>query len=146
MLDNLMTALDLEPGKAFDKYDRQSLFVKKLARMALKYNALILLVAHKRKNNFSSNENDEISGSGDISNLATITIAYEKDKELLPDQRRLKVSKNRLFGKTQTKGYVLDYDEKSKRIYGLGDDLGFDYGWDQSMDQFIDIESEEVPF
>lgn len=146
MLDNLMTALDLEPGKAFDKYDRQSLFVKKLARMALKYNALILLVAHKRKNNFSTNENDEISGSGDISNLATITIAYEKDKELLPEQRRLKVSKNRLFGKTETKGYILDYDEKSKRIYGQGDDLGFDYGWDQSVDQFIDIGSEEVPF
>ena len=144
LLDNLMTALDLEPGKAFDKYDKQSLFVKKLARMALKYNVLILLVAHKRKNNFSTNENDEISGSGDISNLATITIAYEKDKELLSEQRRLKVSKNRLFGKTQTEGYVLDYDEKSKRIYGEGDDLGFDYGWDQS--EFIDIGSEEVPF
>ncbi len=146
LLDNLMTALDLEPGKAYDKYDRQSLFVKKLSRMALKYNVLILLVAHKRKNNFSTNENDEISGSGDISNLATITIAYEKDKELLPEQRRLKVSKNRLFGKTETKGYILDYDEKSKRIYGQGDDLGFDYGWDQSVDQFIDIGSEEVPF
>ena len=144
LLDNLMTALDLEPGKAYDKYDKQSLFVKKLSRMALKYNVLILLVAHKRKNNFSMNENDEISGSGDISNLATITIAYEKDKELLPEQRRLKVSKNRLFGKTETKGYILDYDEKSKRIYGQGDDLGFDYGWDQS--EFIDIGSEEVPF
>ena len=130
LLDNLMTALDLEPGQAFDKYDRQSVFVKKLTRMALKYNVLILLVAHKRKNNFSTNENDEISGSGDISNLATVTIAYEKDKELQEGQRRLKVSKNRLFGRVETKGYVLDFDEKSKRIYGPGDDLCVDYGWD----------------
>ena len=130
LLDNLMTALDLEPGKAFDKYDRQSLFVKKLARIALKYNALILLVAHKRKNNFTVNENDEISGSSDISNLATITIAYEKDKDLHPEQRLLKVSKNRLFGKVETEGYILDYDEKSKRIYGQGDDLHVEYGWD----------------
>lgn len=130
LLDNLMTALDLEQGTAFDKYDRQSLFVKKLSRIALKYNVLILLVAHKRKNNFTANENDEISGSGDISNLATITIAYEKGKDLHPGQRLLKVSKNRLFGKTETKGFVLDYDEKSKRIYGDGDELGVDYGWD----------------
>lgn len=145
LLDNLMTALDLESGTAFDKYDRQSLFVKKLARIALKYNVLVLLVAHKRKNNFTTNENDEISGSGDISNLATITIAYEKGKDLHPWQRLLKVSKNRLFGKTETKGYVLDYDEKSKRIYGDGDDLGVDYGWDKSADGFVDI-NEETPF
>ncbi len=147
LLDNLMTALDLEPGKAFDKYDRQSLFVKKLARMALKYNVLILLVAHKRKNNFSTNENDEISGSGDISNLATITIAYEKDKELLPGQRRLKVSKNRLFGRVKTEGYVVEYDEKSKRIYGAKGELGVDYGWDKEMDGFMQMDMEEdCPF
>lgn len=146
LLDNLMTALDLEPGKAFDKYDKQSLFVKKLARMALKYNALILLVAHKRKNNFSSNENDEISGSGDISNLATVTIAYEKDKNLRPNQRRLKVSKNRLFGKVETEGYVMDYDEKSKRIYGAGDDLHVDYGWNEESNGFILADNMEIPF
>lgn len=145
LLDNLMTALDLEQGTAFDKYDRQSLFVKKLSRIALKYNVLILLVAHKRKNNFTTNENDEISGSGDISNLATITIAYEKGKDLHPGQRLLKVSKNRLFGKTETKGFVLDYDEKSKRIYGDGDDLGIDYGWDKNNDSWVEWEL-ETPF
>lgn len=145
LLDNLMTALDLEQGTAFDKYDRQSLFVKKLSRIALRYNVLILLVAHKRKNNFTTNENDEISGSGDISNLATITIAYEKGKDLHPGQRLLKVSKNRLFGKTETKGFVLDYDEKSKRIYGDGDDLGIDYGWDKNNDSWVEWEL-ETPF
>ena len=115
--------------------------------MALKYNVLILLVAHKRKNNFSTNENDEISGSGDISNLATITIAYEKDKELLPGQRRLKVSKNRLFGRVKTEGYVVEYDEKSKRIYDTKSELGVDYGWDKEMDGFMQMDMEEdCPF
>lgn len=145
LLDNLMTAIDLESTFGSDKYERQSLFVKKLARIALRHNVLILLVAHKRKNNFSTNENDEISGSGDISNLATITIAYEKNNEIDPSQRLCKVSKNRLFGKTETKGYILDYDEKSKRIYGQGDDLYVDYGWNKGSDGFVPI-NEETPF
>ncbi len=145
MLDNLMTAIDLESTFGSDKYERQSLFVKKLARIALRHNVLILLVAHKRKNNFSTNENDEISGSGDISNLATITIAYEKNNEIEQSQRLCKVSKNRLFGKTETKGYILDYDDKSKRIYGQGDDLYVDYGWNKNDGGFTSI-NEETPF
>lgn len=145
LLDNLMTAIDLEATSGSDKYERQGLFVKKLARLATRHNALILLVAHKRKNNFSTNENDEISGSSDISNLAMVTIAYEKSNEIEQSQRLLKVSKNRLFGKTETNGYILDYDEKSKRIYGQGDDLYVDYGWNKSNDGFSAI-NEETPF
>lgn len=146
LLDNLMTALDFEDVSACDKYDKQSLFVKRLARMARKHNALILLVAHKRKNNFSANENDEISGSGDISNLASITIAYEKDRELGSSQRRLKVSKNRLFGKTETGGYIMEFDEKSKRIYGQGDDLDYDFGWDENDGWISCPDDMEIPF
>ena len=143
-----MTAIDLETTSSSDKYEKQSLFVKKLARLALKHNILILLVAHKRKNNFSVNENDEISGSGDISNLATITIAYEKDNsgDILESQRLCKISKNRLFGKTDTKGFVLDYDEKSKRITGDGDSLFVEYSWNVNKDQFYEIEDEITPF
>lgn len=145
LLDNLMTALDLEPSRAYDKYEKQSVFVKKLARLSLKHNALILLVAHKRKNNFSSNENDEVSGSGDISNLATITISYDKDSELPPWQRRLKVSKNRLFGKVETTGYIVEYDEKSKRIYADIDNYHIDYGWNRNTEKLSKYQ-EETPF
>lgn len=145
LLDNLMTAIDLETTSGSDKYERQGLFVKKLARLATRHNALILLVAHKRKNNFSTNENDEISGSSDISNLAMVTIAYDDDKDIGQSQRLLKVSKNRLFGKTETKGYILDYDEKSKRIYGQGDDLYVDYGWNKNDDGFESVNT-ETPF
>ena len=145
LLDNLMTAIDLEVGQNSDKYERQSVFVKKLSRLALRYNLIIILVAHKRKNNFSTNENDEISGSGDITNLALITIAYEKNKELSSDQRLCKVSKNRLFGKVNTDGWILEFNEKSKRIYGAGDDVNVDYGWNTQNDGFSEAE-EETPF
>ena len=148
LIDNLMTALDLENVQSFDKYDKQSMFVKKLARIALKYNVLIILVAHKRKNNFSTNENDEISGSGDISNLATLTLVYEKSKDIDESERLLKVSKNRLFGKLETSGWLMKYDEVSKRIYGSNDDVNIDYGWIKS-DGFdaVDEDKEwEVPF
>jgi len=146
LLDNLMTAIDLEESSSSDKYEKQSLFVKKLARVALRHNVLIILVAHKRKNNFSTNENDEISGSGDISNLATITIAYEKDSDLEPSQRLCKISKNRLFGKTYTKGYILEYDDKSKRIYGQGDNLHIEYSWNKGVVDGFVLNEVETPF
>lgn len=145
LLDNLMTAIDLEVGQNSDKYERQSEFVKRLSRLALRYNLIIILVAHKRKNNFSTNENDEVSGSGDIANLALITIAYEKNKDLSSDQRLCKVSKNRLFGKVNTDGWILEFNEKSKRIYGAGDDVNVDYGWNKQNDGFYEAE-EETPF
>jgi len=145
LIDNLMTAIDLDVTHYADKYEKQSIFMKKLARIALRYDVLILLVAHKRKNNFSTNENDEVSGAGDITNLATVTISYGKDSELSSSQRRLRVSKNRLFGKINTAGYVLDYDERSKRIYGIQDDVNKQLGWDKS-DGFVDVENLEIPF
>ena len=145
LLDNLMTAIDLETISGTDKYEKQSMFVKKLARLALRHNVLILLVAHKRKNNFTQDENDEVSGSGDIPNLATITISYERNKDLEENQRLGKISKNRLFGKVNTKGYVLNYDERSKRIYGEGDNLNVEYGWNKA-DQGFYFSDEESPF
>jgi len=137
LLDNLMTAIDLEKNDGSDKYEKQSQFIKKLSRLALRHNAIILLVAHKRKNNFTTDENDEISGSGDIANLALLTIAYEKSEKIDESQRLLKVSKNRLFGKTYTKGYTLDYDPKSKRIFGECDDKDKEYGWDIDITEMV---------
>lgn len=134
LIDNLMTALDLDSGKLTDKYEKQSMFVKKMTRIALNHNVLILLVAHKRKNNFSANENDEIAGSSDIVNLGMLTLSYDTGDKIEENQRLLKVTKNRLFGKVENQGYILDYDEKSKRIYGEGDDLNFDYGWNRESD------------
>lgn len=133
ILDNLMTAIDLEPVKGDDKYERQSKFVKKLATIGRKYNVLILLVAHKRKTGAiaETDENDAVSGSADITNLALITLTYCKDKELDESERLLKVSKNRLFGRVFKQGWVMSYDEKSRRVYRQGDDPNFEVGWSE---------------
>ena len=151
LIDNLMTALDLDAKEKSDKYEQQSIFVKKLARLALKYKALILLVAHKRKNNFGGSEMDNVSGSGDITNLATITLSYGRGKkdEMDETQRALRLVKNRLFGKVKFDGWVLDFDEASKRIYDTEKELNFDYGWKKEHgDGFIEAseEEEDCPF
>ena len=62
LIDNLMTAIDLDADGSAEKYDRQSRFVKKLARLAMQYEVLILLVAHRRKNGFAGDANDEVRG------------------------------------------------------------------------------------
>lgn len=130
LIDNLMTAIELEEKHGSDKYERQANFVKKLARLAQAYNVLILLVAHKRKNNFSMNGNDEISGASEIANLAMLTMAYEKNNEIEPEQRLLKIMKNRLSGKVNTEGWTVDYEPKSKRIYQYGyDSPNYDLSW-----------------
>lgn len=145
LIDNLMTAIDLDAEKGSDKYEKQSIFMKKLARIALRFNVLVLLVAHKRKNNFSTNENDEVSGAGDITNLSTLVIGYSKDNTLEDGMRRITISKNRLFGKVNSKGYIVMYDERSKRIYGQSDNLNEEYAW-CSKDGFFDVDQLDIPF
>lgn len=147
LLDNLMIGLDLETFTESNKYDRQGKFVKRLTRIAVTYNVLIILVAHYRKNNGSANGNDEVAGSSDITNLCGITLMYEADKDISPDQRLLKVWKNRLFGIKNTKGWVMDYDAKSKRIYGQHDDMNREFGWAKEIKtEFEDINLDEIPF
>lgn len=130
LIDNLMTALDLDISHESDKYERQSRFVKKLMAIAVKYKVLIILVAHKRKNNLSKNANDEVSGSSDITNLASVTLSYGKIEETDENQRELSITKNRLFGKTGS--WIMNYDERSKRVYGDKDDKDREYSWNKT--------------
>lgn len=153
LIDNLMTAMYIDDVRGSDKYDIQGKFVRKLTKIAMKYEVVILLVAHRRKNSFGTDSNDEISGSADITNLAGLVMSYDRptsdeiDKGYMTeDQRRLIVSKNRLFGKVNLKGFVLNYDEKSKRIYGLGDDSNSIMGWETDEDGFTEIDQMEIPF
>lgn len=139
LLDNLMTALDLTTQQNTDKYERQSYFVKRLASIARRYNACIILVAHRRKSSGfdSPDSNDEISGSGDITNLAGVVLSYDRlSKRDLEEfrgtdkDRKLIIAKERLFGNVDFNGIILHYEMLSKRIYGDGDDEAEDYGWD----------------
>lgn len=153
LLDNLMTAMYLDENRGSDKYDQQGRFVRQLTRIALRHNVLILLVAHRRKNSFTTDANDEISGSGDITNLASVTLSYDRmSKEELREgigtesQRKLIIAKNRLFGKINLKGILLEYEEKSKRIYQENQGCIWELGWNR--DGFVDCEqiNMENPF
>lgn len=155
LVDNLMTAMYIDERSGTDKYDWQGRFVRELAAIAVQFDVLILLVAHRRKNAFGGDANDEVSGSGDITNLAGITLGYDRGTKdevekglMLEDQRKLIVAKNRLFGKTNAAGFILSYDEKSKRIYGKRDDVNRRFGWETEYDpaggfEYADM---EIPF
>lgn len=152
LLDNLMTAMYLDESRGTDKYDQQGRFVRSLTRIALEFNVIILLVAHRRKNSFSTDANDEISGSGDITNLASVTLSYDRlNSDDIKNgigteyDRKLILAKNRLFGKTDFNGIILEYDEKSKRIYEKGSYCNWRFGWEK--DEFhATTEHDEIPF
>lgn len=155
LIDNLMTAMYIDEQQGTDKYDRQGRFVRELTKIAIRYDVLILLVAHRRKNVSFADANDEISGSGDITNLAGITLSYDRgDKKteidtglMTEEQRKLIVAKNRLFGKLDLNGIIIDYDEKSKRVYGPRDDVNMQFGWDKSDGfEYVGDLDLEIPF
>ena len=157
LIDNLMTAMYLNETRTTDKYDRQGRFVRRLARMASKYNILILLVAHKRKNSFTTDANDEVSGSADITNLASVVISYDRgandeiNKGIMEEsQRKLILSKNRLFGDLDYKGIILSYDRRSTRVYddSEGRDSGLyrEYSWKEHDEWKLAVEDQDLPF
>ena len=155
LIDNLMTALDLEATIGTDKYDCQSRFMKKLAKLAVNYNVLILIVAHKRKDTRFTETNDNVSGSADVVNLASIVMSYERNKDIDDSQRLLKITKNRLYGTLNTNGIVLEYDSVSKRIYKTEKELERRYEWEMGFTEDAELEvapfgnsflHEEVPF
>lgn len=145
LLDNLMTAMIMDTTEGSNEYAKQTDFVNKLRVIAVRYDVMIILIAHMRKNNFEKSSNDEVAGSSNITNLAMLTISYERgNSEMQEDQRLIRLLKNRLFGKLNFDGIPVDYDEKSKRIYGQGDDLDFDYGFDPNSDGFMEMQEEMV--
>ena len=129
LLDNLMTAM--QDDTANDFYRQQSVFVRELATMARKYNVCIFLVAHPRKSNLNDFRNDDVSGSGNITNLASMVLQYGDPRdENDPGDRILRVTKDRLTGYTNYKGIPLWFQESSKRISEVEGEFNWMYSWD----------------
>lgn len=143
LLDNLMTALDLVASSELmlNKYEAQAHFVRTLASMARKYNVAIILIAHKRKNNGTSIDmNDEISGSSDITNYASMIISYGKytQSELekgiaTSNDRKMAVSKERFKGKTVF-DCKLGFEPSSKRIFSPAKIPDVTFEWEEEKD------------
>lgn len=142
LIDNLMTAITCNVNE--NLYRQQSEFVGKLARISKAYNMVIMLVAHPRK---SSNEfdNDDVSGSADITNRVDVVMSYDKDsKRKQSDLRVLKVTKNRINGKVED--IDLYFSEYSKRISDTPNDFTKDYLKTDGFIQLSEQTLEEIPF
>ena len=144
-VDNLMTAMDTVTEQS-NLYLAQSNFVGELKKIAVKYDVAIILVAHPRKNgaNESGFDNDDVSGSGDITNKVDIVMSYGRASEGADHNSELVISKNRLAG-TLRMGkdkILLNYSAKTKRVTGMRE-LNKHYGWEKGTAQPVEI---DVPF
>ena len=141
VLDNLMTALEANTNETL--YRKQSEFVGKLAKIAKAYEVVIVLVAHPRKTTGNREfDNDEVSGSADITNRVDIVMSYDKDTKRGDNLRVLKITKNRLSGRL--KSFDLFFSEDSKRI--SDNEQSFDWKYLPANNQFIDADDDEIPY
>ena len=157
VLDNLMM-IDLESNE-YEALKKQKEFVLRLKRFASKYSVIIHLIAHPRKTDLIKRLTKmDVSGSGDITNLADYVIAIHRvtpaEKEPMLDKSGkvqqegcpydtiLDLFKNRPLGH-QDKVIGLNFDMKSKRMYGTTDDLNKQYAWNEEIEgvteEFIEI-------
>lgn len=150
-IDNLMTAM--EDNISADLNRQQTAFVRNLTQIAKRFNVLIFLVAHPKKNqtgkyNFT---NDDVAGSSNITNLVDVVLRYDlppkKDEEndTPKPQRVLQVFKNRLTGKLCLDGIGLYYQESSRRISEDNHTFDWALGWENATD-FKSAEELEIPF
>lgn len=147
LIDNLMTAMEEGADTNEALYRKQSGFVGKLAKMARRLKIIIILIAHPRKSNGVEISNDDVSGSADITNKASIVLSYSRithnGEEPDPTVRSLTVTKNRLTGRLgTTKVY---FTEDSKRISGSSIDTGKKYIEEDFRNSKPD-DMEEIPF
>lgn len=140
-IDNLMTAM--ETVQENDQlYLAQSNFVGKLKKIAVKYDVVVILVAHPRKTKLEF-DNDDVAGSADITNKADVVMSYQRVENDDSCDSTLSITKNRLFGKYANKenAIKLFYSEKTKRIFPYGQ-YPKRYGWEKG---FTPIMEEELP-
>jgi twinkle protein len=162
ILDNLMK-IELE-NSFKNEYLAQKKFVDRLKNFAVRYNAVIHLIAHPKKpsmNGAKINKFD-ISGTGDITNLADYVIAIHrttkeerdnydaeklKDKGATPIDPRdasIMLFKDRPTGSPE-KTTCLYFSPERKRFYELEKQLSKNYGYLSTGAQ-IDLTDEDLPF
>ena len=128
VLDNLTV---MRSKGVENKYEAQSELTDELRQFAINTNSCVNLVVHPRKGNNKMFDNDDVGGSGDITNLAFNVIyvrRVEKEDDLTETESKeasetglssvnsiVQVTKNRVFGET-SKSYMA-YDPRSKRFY-----------------------------
>ena len=167
MIDNLMTAMCTENISGDTLNQQQNLFVSMLKDIAMKYQVVVMLIAHPRKRLPGTGfTNDEVSGASEITNRADIIMSYdrippprakkgEEPKEVPNNLRALKVSKNRLTGDLTGKeitadgvdvdGILMRYQKGSRRIAGMMD-RPKRYSWEGNTTRTANEFEDDIPF
>ena len=145
-IDNLMTAMETVNEQS-NLYLAQSNFVGELKKIAVRYDVAIILVAHPRKSGKEDTEfdNDDVSGSADVTNKVDIVMNYSRSKGDADHDCELSISKNRLAGTLRmgAEKILLNYSAKTKRVTGVRS-LDRHYGWEKTG---TDVTNEiDVPF
>lgn len=144
IIDNLMTAIVANNSDML--YEAQKNFVSRLCKLAIKYNIVVILVAHPKKS-AEMTESYDISGTSDIGNKVSLTLAYVRVKDQGEDVRELRILKNRFTGRLSKNNPIyLYYDEKTKRVCENKSLFDRRYGWQADDNGFMPVEQEELPF
>lgn len=143
-VDNLMTAIDV--ASADNQYVQQSQFVRSLKQIAVRYNVVVLLVAHPKKTDGKVTDNDAVSGSSDITNRADIVLSYVKNSEGEAPGGKVFIMKNRMTGKLALGdgAVAMEYEPSSKRIYQAGSSPSYKYEWERTPAEFGS--ADDLPF
>jgi len=153
-IDNLMTAMEKVTEQS-NLYLAQSNFVGQLKAIATKYHVVIILVAHPKKGNADSfqDDNDLVAGSADITNKADIVLKYSRCNDEDADyDGMIKITKNRIMGVLLTRNDTaikVKYSPVTRRITEAGDgSIGEKvYGWEKIDAGYLQpITAEELPF
>ena len=144
-IDNLMTAMEVVTEQN-NLYLAQSNFVGALKKIAVQYDVAIILVAHPRKSGKDEVgfDNDNVAGSGDITNKVDIVMCYSRAKQGADHDGELVISKNRLAGtlKMGADSIKLNYSPKTKRVFEVRT-LDKHYGWERG---YTEVDEIDVPF
>lgn len=140
LIDNLMTVL-LPEDKDGGVNGAQTKFISDLTRFAMKYNAIVVLVAHPRKTQSGQEIGlDDISGSMNIVNLAVRTIGLRRvtDKEKGDESNKfhnydviITSVKDRIFGSTAE--IPCHYSKPTRRFFSNPQEWDRRYGWDTKV-------------
>ena len=137
LIDNLMTVL-LPEDKDGGVNGAQTKFISELTRFSIKYNAIVILVAHPRKTQSGQEIGlNDVSGSMNIVNLATRTIGLRRvtDKEKEDEGNKyhnydviITSVKDRIFGSTAE--VPCHYSKPTRRFFSNPEEWNRQYGWD----------------
>ncbi|MBR4934473.1 MAG: AAA family ATPase [Anaerotignum sp.] len=125
VIDNLMTAMDATDDNL---YGSQSEFVGSLKKIAETFDVHVILVAHPKKTKEQVMGNDDVSGSGDITNRVDVVIYFNRVES---GSSHITITKNRVTGKlTGNNPIIVEYSRSSKRITSVVDSVNKSYGWE----------------